>query len=330
MSEITDLSYFDDVSPSNPNPQLADSWVHPNPGSVPAVLELPDTLTEESTLVPTVPSALRNIDLSKCATRADFMKGLARNIPTNEFNLPLFIYRADLISPPVISVDAEEQFDYSQLSNMLDAAQVQLTYDQGFPTIANGQPIWAQLEYEDRKSFDAFLQYLDQPGARLLTDIISEPLDLLTNWYVLNFWNVRALAYDMFKIAHHQRLREHRILALNDKHYIEGERAFNKLASVLGDKLNDTEQMKEMSIPEIVSALEKMGKIQRLAAGLSTTGGKDEPPKQTTSVEVITREISQSSNPGRRDNEDSDISELLANPDLLNKAQELIIRVQNK
>lgn len=324
------IEHFKDVSPSNPNPHAATS--------VPVIFDhgqeeqsdyeegIVEEYPNEVDFIPSIPLALRNVDFNHCSTRTDFMRQIIRNIPVNEYNLPQFLYRADLITPPVVAEDPKDT-DYKTIAEMLEAAQITLSYEQGFPALANGQPIWGQFDYEDKESFTAFLQYLDQPGARRLDKVNCSSPDLVMNWYAQNFWPTRALAYDMFKIAHYQRLREHRILALNDTHFIEAEKAFGKLAKVLGDKLDDVEAMKELSVPETVSALDKIVKIQRLAAGLSTTGGKDEPSKTTTSVEVSMREVSQTSQPIRERDDDADITELLANPDLLNKAQELIIKV---
>ena len=319
MTEITDLSIFEHVRPGNPQGDA------PLQVSVPAIPE-PVEIIDDPIPVVHIPPALRGIDLSKIETRTQFIRELTKNLPLNEYNLPLFIYRADLVdSGCVIDADLEE-LDLSSVNDMLNAASLTLSYEQGFPTIGKGEPLWSILPYESRDAFDAFLQYLEQPGARKISDIASIPLEVTSEWAIQNYWQIRARAYDLYKLAHHTRLREHRILKLNDSHYVEGERLFQQLIKALGDKLQDPEALSEMPVKDMISALDKVAKLQRAALGLSTAGAAKDTDQKMPQVEVIMREVSQQGKVEQRE-EDTDMTSLLQNPDLLQKAQEVIIKV---
>lgn len=275
-----------------------------------------------------IPAALRGIDLTKTIDRRTLIIGLTKNLPVNEFNLPIYLYRPDLIDITVAQTSSIDE-DYAPLTEMLRNAEVPLDYSEGFPAIESGTPIWGRLPFEEDIAFNAFLQYLDQPGTRMISLLDSYPPEDIRSWPALNYWQTRALAYDMYKVVHHHRLREHRILKLNDRHYIEAEKAFDKLAKALGDKLNDQEALKEMTPNEMIKAMESVVKIQRMAAGLSTTGQPKEENRSTTNVEVAMREVSQTSTPQIVHDDNLDMSTLLNDPKLLEKAQEVVIRVTN-
>lgn len=330
MPEV-DESYFadevkgifpDDKAPMN---SLVPMLEGPNEEASASSEEVEEAQFEE---VPDlVPPPVRGIDLSTVKDRRGFIVGLCKNFPVNDFNLPLYLYRPDLIDIAVIQTAAESE-DLEPLTEMLRVAEVQLDYTEGFPAVETGTPIWGRLPFEEDVAFSAFLQYLDQPGTRMVSMVTAYAPDDVRNWQILNYWQIRALAYDMYRVVHAHRLRERRILQMNDTHFIESEKAFNKLAKVLGDKLDDLDAMKDMSVNDVTNALEKIVKIQRLAMGLSSTG-KDETPKNSTNVEVAMREVSQTAAPQIAHDDNTDMSAILADPKLLAKAQEVVIRVTN-
>ncbi len=147
---------------------------------------------------------------------------------------------------------------------------------------------------------------------------------MLLEWFHLHYWVSRAKAYDMFRAAHHQRLRESRIMSLENDHFLAGERIFKRLNRAIDNKTD--EQLDAMDIDKLIGALEKVSKIQRSAAGLAAIGnGKEVETPKSTSVEVIMRNVADEGVP-RKTEEGFDMT-LFDDPETLDKAQDLIIRV---
>src|SRR5688500_17710558 len=87
------------------------------------------------------PAPLRGIDFSQIQTRAQLLKALTVNVPVNEYNLPKFIDRADLLDQHSLSVAVESGVapggggtnaaQWRQaVKDILHAAAVWLEYDQ--------------------------------------------------------------------------------------------------------------------------------------------------------------------------------------------------------
>lgn len=283
--------------------------------------ELPEST--DHTLVPYTHHALRSAKIDDIHTRADLIKELAKHIPTNEFGLPIYIYRADLLDVSTI-ISSMKRGDATFVDEMLSAAVVHIWYTQGFPTLKDETPLWGKLDYEAKESYDAFLAYAEQVGVRNLQACTAWPPEQLQEWFYLNFWMVRARALDIFKAAHHARLREHRIMSLEGNHFVEGERIFKRLVRAIEGK-SDSE-LKELEIDKLINALEKVTKIQRASVGLgSTPGVKGAEIPKATSVEVTLREAANyEAKPLESDEFDAT---LLADPEIIRQAQELIIKV---
>lgn len=274
---------------------------------------LPASLFEKS-------SVLRRLDLSSINSKRDVFQQLLPTIPLNEYNLPRYIYRADLIDHHLLCQPAEGS-DFIQ--EALDAAIVHLDYYQGFPTFRDGTPMWGQMGHEPREAFEAFMVYLDLDGARTLTNVMGYSLDRLNDWYYLYFWSSRAKACDMFRAAHHARQREQRIFKTENTHYLEAERLFTRISNALESIA--AEEWAEMGPSDLITSLEKVAKLQRLSAGLATTGGAETRPGNM-SVELTMRQIAQDSGEKRRETVDFDTEALLTNPETLEMAQELILK----
>jgi hypothetical protein len=280
-------------------------------------------LPEKSDLRPPLPIAIRSINPQKIASRVDLMREIMPTIPLNEFNLPIYIYRADLLNFTLV-VDEGLEDRTKTLQEMLDNATISINYAMGFPTFSEMTPIWGQLPYESKEAFQAFLVYLDQAGARTLHQMPAYSLDDLNEWFYLCYWHFRAVAYDMYRIAHHNRMREQRIMTLEGRHFERAEKMFEKFAQAIENL--DADQLKGASLNELMGALEKAAKLQRISLGLSAQGGEK---KETsgTSVEVTMRQVAQKDGTRTTEAEDVGMAEILSDPDAIASAQELILRV---
>lgn len=270
-----------------------------------------------------VPYAFRNLKTDIIITRSDLIRELTKQIPLNEYGLPIYLYRPDLLDPNII-LGSMKRGENTFVDEMMQAANVQITYEQGFPTIGHQTPMWGQLDFEPKEAFDEFLRYAELPGIRTLHCLSHTSKDILEDLFHLNYWAPRARALDMFKAAHHARLREHRIMDLEDNHFIQGEAIFNRINAAIKNKTD--EELQAMDVDKLIASLEKVARLQRSAVGLSSTKG-DEAPK-STSVEVMMRRVADEKVASVVD--DAFDMTLLDNPETLDMAQDLIIRISNK
>jgi hypothetical protein len=281
--------------------------------------ELPEA---ENVLVPYAPYPLRAAKIDDINSRSDLIRELTKQIPLNEFGLPTYYYRPDLLDYLML-VGSMERAEATFVDEMLQSAVVQVFYTQGFPTIGHYTPIWAQLDFETKEAHQAFLQYCDQAGVRQLSTMVSISQEQCEEWYHLNYWASRAKSLDLFKATHHARLREDRIMKLEDNHFIEGEKIFRKLTQAINNKTAD--ELDKLDVDKLISSLERVTRIQRTAVGLSATGGREAEAPKATSVEVTMRKIA-SEDQLEQHVEGFDAS-LLSSPELALAAQELIIKV---
>lgn len=288
--------------------------------------ELPDSLGDD--MLPeqvSTSGAALNVLGDVPPSRAILVQELSRQIPLNEYNLPNYIYRPDLIDPTTLTM-LKNQGKLDAVRQVVDSSVVHVSWGQGFPTIEGDTPLWARLPFEPEDAFRAFLTYAELQGVRGIHNVTHEDPKLVGEWYHLYYWQYRARALDLFKAAHHHRLREHRILELEDNHWIEGQRIMKRLQNAIANK--SEEDLQALDVDKLISSMERIAKIQRAAVRLPTNGASETEVPKSTSVEVAIRQASEDGTPKRVDN-DLDM-QIFEDPDILNKAQDLIIKVSHK
>lgn len=284
---------------------------------------------------------LQRVPFDKIESRAQLMAELNGILPLNEYNLPKYFYRADLLdfqrlaelhrSAALSSTnDPSAQsavVDQETLDSILDAATIHLDYHHGYPTLRGGMPFWTQLGYESAEAFGAFAAYIEQPGARTFIGMSAYSPDLLAEWFHIYCWVHRAKAYDMFRITHHTRMRVHRIMNTEDNHYLESVKIFQKLVNAFHGKT--AEDLQAMEPHFIVNSLEKIAKLQRISAGLPSAGAPESAKvDQPLSIEMQMRQIAKTDGDQHQaTDEEADSFALLSNPDALQSAQELIVKI---
>jgi hypothetical protein len=278
---------------------------------------------EPKNLVPFTPFALRSTKIDDIQTRPELIKELTKQIPSNEFGLPQYYYRPDLLDVGVLT-SSMKRGDATFVEEMLQAAVIPIWYTQGFPTIGDNCPAWGQLPFETKEAHQAFLAYAEQTGVRQIHRVDFVPIDLVTEWFHLYYWTSRAKSFDMFRVAHHARMREHRIMNLEDNHFVEGEKIFKRIAAAIGNKTE--EELGTVEIDKLIIALERVSRLQRASVGLGTSpAATSGAAPKTTSVEFIMKEAAKREIK-TVESEEFDVT-LLQDPDLLRQAQELIIKV---
>jgi hypothetical protein len=304
---------------------------------VPYIKEAPSPPQQQLTTFQRSPLARINFD--KIEGRRELMQELHDTIPLNEFNLPRYIYRVDLLDHAVIAEAARNTFAttptisppevgpshaHNALQEALDAAIVHLEYVHGYPTFKSGQPLWSQMPHESSESFSAFCEYLSLPGVRILTDVKQAHVSIASEYFQFYYWHFRATAYDMYRQAHHDRMRVQRIMDTEDNHYLEGAKLFSRLSKALEGV--DDEVLREMDPEKLLSMLEKAAKLQRISAGLNSQGGQA-PETSPVNVEVRMKQIAKDNTQVVQIEDSFDSDLLLANPETLETAQELILKI---
>jgi hypothetical protein len=297
-----------------------------------------------------VAGPLRNIQYSQVKDRTTLIEQLNKSIPRNEYNLPLYLYRADMLDYTLFQTLPSSE-DAGFLQELLSSATVNISYTQGFPSFLNALPIWAKLDWEPETAYIAFTEYLEQQGVRSLhkmhgssthlSTVRASPKDLYDQ-FTQFYWGVRARAFDLYQAAHAQRARIDRVMSTQDNHY---ELSSNLLKKVVS-RINSLEEddWLEVGPKEAIDMVDKLTKIQRISVGLPATGplpSKEQAPAvQSTeqqmlrlanselSAEQIEQQLLDQAAAAANDAASSEEIDLLRDrPDLVDEAQGLILKL---
>ena len=265
--------------------------------------------------------------------KAQILKDLLETIPTNDYGLPEYLYRADLL-------------DMDESATTQDNAIMMLDYSQGFASLPNGDSLWLQLPYEDPIAYSAFKAYLEMPRSadpnlsapvrqlNILKPLTGKSSTELLSWSYMFYWPQRARSYDLFLIASHTKAKEHRMAHVEDSHYNRAQKYIEFAEAHLQDVFSDPEAH-DLSPKEAFDMMFKMMQIQRLSVGLSPNGAhanKDvNAMPVNASMEMILRTVAKNAGIIGADNKAATnlTQQLFQDPDSLVQAQELIIKMSN-
>jgi len=297
-----------------------------------------------------IPIALRNCDLSAITSKPALMAVLSHNLPRNEYNMPKILYRPDVLdhnvfhlpeddkpaesedprAPRLSQLDRGEKRDSDQafqlMQELLDASTIILDYHEGYPSYL-GTPVWKQFPWESTEDYELFTRYLDLPGARQLALLGNVDREATNELFHVNYWALRCLASDTFAVVHYKRMRERRILQTDDVHFLESERILRKLIAQIGEVKWDVLQDDPKTFVEV---LERVAKIQRAALGTTERRADDE--RTIPSVELIMRKSAEHLAPlsAVEDVGGVDMAKILRDPQAVQDAQELILRIGSR
>ena len=293
-----------------------------------------------------------NASIQTLSYKAQEMKALSEYIPLNEYGLPEYIYRGDMI-PNLTEMSQAERTAH------LDAAIIALDYSQGFPTLLNGEPFWGQLPYEPTLAYKAFIAYLDLPRSpnqrlgtndgsehplgvgnankvpvrqlHLLKNVLATTTATLMSYCYTFYWPQRVRAYDLFTVALHSKRKEQRLNELEDDHYTMASKFMGYAETVLESILTDPDS-EGLSPKEAIDLLMKMVQVQRMSVGASpmgATNGKHEGAlPQNANLAVIMRTLVENSGVATKKDSGVDTTKLLLmDPEVLEVAQDLIIQM---
>jgi len=263
---------------------------------------------------------------------------LMGGVEMNDLGLPVYLYRPDLLIAPSTGTSVVDQS--TDLATLHQSAKVVVDYDEGFPTL-DGRAIWLQFSFEPTplyKCFDIYLRQCEY-GARSLPSVLDDAecppgvrLSDLKHAFKLYMWKYRVKAYDLFNVAHRQKLRDHRAVEADNDDFLRA----NKLLDIANLYMDNqgNELVENMSPSMLLDFIGVATKLRRLSLGMNGDGkGKSSPSTQSQSLEVVMKTIARDSEVGADaltiDNNTSKLDNILQDSDAVKMAQELIIKVNN-
>lgn len=262
-------------------------------------------------------------------TRGLAIEHLSRMIPKNEFGLPIYYIRSDLLDLPSLLL-------YGSISrDEVDAASELINYADGYPTLNSGVPFWGRMTHEPDLNFRLFQRFLalnELEGIRLVDTLARlENIELprILEYHKEFYWTARARAYDLFIVAAEAKKREALTRKAENNHY---NTAGTILEKILARFENEGDELIEkLEGKELFDLFEQIVKIQRLSLGLTGQNASSTPKELTNpgqTVEFIMRNLLKNS--GTNDQGGADIRSRLAllmgSEDTALSAQEIIIR----
>jgi hypothetical protein len=276
---------------------------------------------------------LAQINTAKIATKSQVMEQLNGLLPLNFFNLPEYVYRPDMVDHELMNsslaaLQADPGLDVTgQVLDMLKAAVVEVDYSEGYPRIGL-TPIWKTLPWEPPEAYVAFQHYIAMVGVRRLDGIDGYAPEVLAEYFHQYMWAFRIKAYDMYVIANHSRQRIQRSLDVDDHDFRFTDKLIKQIERHIDTK--GEEYLTEVPMKDAIAMLEKLTKIRRNAVGLpvgQAPGDMKVPGVVTT--QGIMAKIAEHEAVKKETVEDTFFEDILANPDALEKAQDLIVSVNS-
>jgi hypothetical protein len=314
---------------------MGDQSSHNNPDISQGAADLDDGLGAMVNITPTqdevdlqsralAQAQNQRIVLPEGATKGIAVEYLTKTVLKNEYGLPDYFYRSDMLPHDLRSLMMDDT----------EAAIVSLDYSEGYPTYDGGKIFWQQLPHEPYEAFCLFQRYLGQAeevGIRQLQLFSMEENISLSRARELSLeylWNVRARAFDLFQVAAERKKRELRARKTETTHF---EKAGELLEAIMR-KFQDPDWIEGLSPKEALAALTDLIKIQRVSVGLSANGNAGPgaiDPNSGATAEVIMRSITKSvvEDDGSM-TLTPDLEALMSDPNFSMKAQELIFRVR--
>jgi hypothetical protein len=279
--------------------------------------------------VPAIPSGEGEIQgalvvlLPEGVSRGDAVRILTKDIPLNQFGLPEFFIRSDLLN-----------FNGYISQDDVDAASIGLFYQEGYPTTEDGRAFWNQLPHEPMQAYLLFQKYISQAESQGIRQLellaVEEDVDLeILRQYSLEFyWSPRARAYDLFIIAAETRKRQIRTRKMENKHYDKA----GELLAGLEKKFETDDWWEELSAKEAIELVDVLVKIQRLSLGLTGMNASSlpkQPLPEGASPQQMLEQLTKGSQAGNRDTEgfQARLESFLADDDQGMQVQEAILRL---
>jgi hypothetical protein len=205
----------------------------------------------------------------------DTFQLLTRTIPRDQNGFCIYLLDHQMIPPDYNARSLNQQ------KALLVAAQIPLNNLEGYPAFDFSKPIWNQLNHEPESYYTAFRAYL-LSAARDLTEA-QEALPpgftpfTLKEAYILFFWQERARAYDLLKPVAAARLKDQRLMLMEDNHYLLSTDLLKSLTGEIDSRSKEDEEhrpWKGLAAVDLFKSVIASAELQRSALGLPVKGPK--------------------------------------------------------
>lgn len=224
---------------------------------------------------------------------------LSKDIQPNQYGLPPYFIRSDLLSSIALGHISQDE---------VDAASVGLFYNEGYPTLEDGRAFWNRLPHEPDQAYELFQRYLEQAeetGIRQL-DMLAHAhgleVSLLRAMYQEFYWSARARAFDLFVVVAQERKRQLRIRKMENSHYDLAGEKLNEILNRLSTDDPDTPWWDELDAKEAVELFIELAKLQRLSVGLTGQNASSLPKAplpEGASTQTIMEHLTRGANLGQ-------------------------------
>lgn len=274
---------------------------------------------------------------STLVSRGMLFEEISQSLQLNQYHLPDYIYRADLI--PLNYKD----YPPEQRVNILNGAAMELTFQLGYPALKDGTPFWEQLPSESSDAYNAFISYLELPEKSnhdnplrllpMIAELTQIPFDDIKAYFNIYYWSFRSRAYDLFIVACHRKQRELRVMSIEGKHFKMAEELLHKVQTFAHKRLDEAlleSDNDDTKLKDLIDMTQKLVQIQRISVGLAAHGTQqiDMGPKYAQ-TDTIMQHVAKESNSDSQQqaHRSQEMDMLLSNPEDLVAIQDLMVRL---
>lgn len=168
----------------------------------------------------------------------------------------------------------------SQQNKLIDAAKIPLNNLEGYPAFDFSKPMWNQLPHEPDSYYTAFRAYLLSPARDLQHAQEQLPPGFtpftLREAYILFYWSERARAYDLLKPVAAARLKDQRLMLMEDQHYTISSNLLRQLNEEVKERTDeqDGRPWQGLQAVDLFKSIVAAAELQRTALGLPVKGPK--------------------------------------------------------
>lgn len=287
-------------------------------------------MIQESTQLPSTTST------STLVERGKLFEVLNKQLAINQYHLPDYIFRADLVPLNFVEYPPEQRL------NILNGAAIQLSFVHGYPALNETLPFWEQLPSEPHDAYNAFMIYLEFPEKSnhdnpvrmlpMIAEVTKIPLEDIAAYSHIYYWHQRAKAYDLFIVACHRKQREFRIMSIEGAHFKMADEMLAKIQKIASKKLDEAmdEEGDDTKLKDVIDMAHKLVQIQRISVGLAANGNQqiDMGPRHAPASDHMAS-IAKDETSHVSTSRPIEMDKLLADESDLASIQDLIVRINS-
>lgn len=205
-------------------------------------------------------------------------ENLQKATPRDQNGFPAYLIDHTMIPPHYDTLPKSTQHAH------LEASQIRLSMLEGYlsfdhPQQSTPTPVWSQLPHEPDSYFHALRIHLLSAHRNLAEAANHLPPGFtpytLREAYALFHWKERARAYDILKPVAAARLRDQRVLLMEDAHFQLGHQLMQTLSNEIAFRADADPQKRPfagLKSKELIDSLISATELQRVALRLPAKG----------------------------------------------------------